>query len=180
MPTDMESDEAVAEKRMILASFETRHRDQSVQEFMAAERRVAAARLAEEHAAARADAHRHNIEVARAAMAAAEQRLALADVVGGLATVAAERQRCEHQYPLSSFDALSQRLEERRTFTSFLEHAECRHREHVSEGSRRCREIVSRLRSDDGGGPSNAPPPPPSGASGADTIGGDSDEDILF
>jgi hypothetical protein len=63
---------------------------------MAAERRAAAARLAEEHAAARAEAHRRNIKAARAAMAAAEQRLTQADVARGLATVAAERQRCEH------------------------------------------------------------------------------------
>jgi hypothetical protein len=69
---------------------------------MAAEKRVAMARLVEEHAAARADAHRRNIEGVRAAMAVAEQRLAQADIVGGLATVAAERQ---HQYPLPSFDA---------------------------------------------------------------------------
>jgi hypothetical protein len=51
---------------------------------MAAERRAAAARLANEHDAARADAHRHNIKAARAAMAAAEQRLAQADVARGL------------------------------------------------------------------------------------------------
>jgi hypothetical protein len=94
---------------------------------MAAERRVAAARLAEDHAAARADAHRRNIEAARAAMAEAEQHLFRAGVTGGLATVAAERQRREHQYPLPSFDASAQREEERRNFTSFLKDAE-RHR----------------------------------------------------
>jgi hypothetical protein len=53
---------------------------------MVAERRAAAARLAEEHVAARADAHRRNIKAARAVMAAAEQRLTQADVAGGLAT----------------------------------------------------------------------------------------------
>jgi hypothetical protein len=42
---------------------------------MAAERRVTAARLADNHAAARTDAHHRNIKAARAAMAAAEQRL---------------------------------------------------------------------------------------------------------
>jgi hypothetical protein len=147
---------------------------------MAAERRASAARLAEEHAAARADAHRRNIEAARDAMAAAEQRLAQADMDGGLATVAAERQGHEHQYPLPSFDASAQRQEERRTFTSFLEDAERRHRERVSKESRRCPGLVSRCRSDDGAGPSNAPPPPPSGASGADAAGGDSDEDVIF
>jgi hypothetical protein len=57
---------------------------------MAAERRAAAARLAEDHAAARADTHRRNIEAARAAMAEAEQRPIRADVAGGLAMVAAE------------------------------------------------------------------------------------------
>jgi hypothetical protein len=95
------------------------------------------ARLADEHAAARADAHRRNIEGARAAMAVAEQRLTQTDVAGGLATVAVERQRCEHQYPLPSFDASAQREEERRTFISFLEDAERRRRERVS-GESRC------------------------------------------
>jgi hypothetical protein len=135
--------------------------------------------LAEDHAAVRADAHRHNIEAARAAMATAEQRVFQADVTEGLATVAAERQRCEHQYPLLSFDASSQREEERRTFTSFLENAERHRRERASEESRR-RGMVSRRRSDDGAGLSNAPPPPPSGPSGADAAGGHSDEDVLF
>jgi hypothetical protein len=92
MPTNAEAEEATVEQRAILASFEAYRRDPSTQELMATERRAAAARLAEEHAAARADAHRHNIEVARAAMAAAEQRLFQADMTGGLATVAAERQ----------------------------------------------------------------------------------------
>jgi hypothetical protein len=59
---------------------------------MAAKRRAALARLAEEHAAAHADAHRCNIEALRATMAAAEQRLFQADMTGGLATVVAERQ----------------------------------------------------------------------------------------
>jgi hypothetical protein len=36
-------------------------------------------------------------------MAEAEQRLARADVAEGLAMVAAERQRREHQYPLPLF-----------------------------------------------------------------------------
>jgi hypothetical protein len=147
---------------------------------MATERRVAAARLAEDHAAARADAHRRNIEAARAAMAEAEQHLFRADVTGGLATVAAERQRREHQYPLPSFDASAQREEERRTFTSFLKDAERHHRERAPEENRRRRGMVSRRRSDDGAGPSNAPPPPPSGASEADVAGGDFDEDHLF
>jgi hypothetical protein len=147
---------------------------------MSAERRAAAARLAEEHAAAHANAHRRNIKAARAAMAMAEQRLAQADVAGGLATVAAERQRRKHQYPLPSFDASAQREEERRTFTSFLEDAERRYRERVSEESRRHCGMVSRHRPDDGAGPSNAPPPPPSGASRADATGRDSNEDILF
>jgi hypothetical protein len=63
---------------------------------MAAERRATAARLAEDHAAACANAHCHNIEAARAAMAEAEQRLFRADVIGGLAMMAAECQRREH------------------------------------------------------------------------------------
>jgi hypothetical protein len=75
---------------------------------MAAERRAAAARLAEDHAAACADSHRRNIEAVRAAMAEAEQRFFRADVTGGLAMVVAERQRREHQYSLPFFDALAQ------------------------------------------------------------------------
>jgi hypothetical protein len=63
---------------------------------MVADRRATSARLAEELAAARADAHRRNIEVVRTAMAAVEQCLAQADIAGGLAMVAAERQRREH------------------------------------------------------------------------------------
>jgi hypothetical protein len=62
---------------------------------MAAERRATAARLAKDHAAVRADAHRRNIEAARAATAEVEQHLFRADVTGRLATVAAERQRRE-------------------------------------------------------------------------------------
>jgi hypothetical protein len=69
LPTEAEAKEAAAEQRAILASFETQRRDRSVQELMAAERRVAAARLVEDHAAARADAHRCNIKAARVAMA---------------------------------------------------------------------------------------------------------------
>jgi hypothetical protein len=64
------------EQRTILASFEMRRHDQSAQDFMAAERGTAAARMEDEHATVRADAHRCNIEAARAAMAVAEQCLA--------------------------------------------------------------------------------------------------------
>jgi hypothetical protein len=63
------------EQRAILASFEMQHRDRAAQELMAAERRAAAARLAEDHAATRTNAHRRNIEAARVALAEAEQRL---------------------------------------------------------------------------------------------------------
>jgi hypothetical protein len=117
-------EEATSEQRVILASFETQRRDRAAQELMAAERRAAAAMLAEDHAAARADTHHHNIEAARAAMAKAEKRLFWAYMAGGLATVAAERQRREHQYPLPSFDASARREEECCTLTSFLEEAE--------------------------------------------------------
>jgi hypothetical protein len=105
LPTDAEAEEAAAEQRAIIASFEMHRPDRAVQELMAAERRVAVARLAEDHTATRADAHRRNIEAARAAMAEAERRLFRADVAVGLAKVAAERQRREHQYPLPSFNA---------------------------------------------------------------------------
>jgi hypothetical protein len=66
---------------------------------MAAERQAAAARLADAHATAHADAHCRNIEVARATTAASEQRLAQADRAGGLTMVAAEHQHCKNQYP---------------------------------------------------------------------------------
>jgi hypothetical protein len=152
LPSDAEAEEATVEQRAILASFETQRHDQSAQELMSAERWAATARLAEDHAVDRADAHRRNIEAARAAMAAAERRLFQADMTGGLATVVAERQRCKHQYPVPVFDASAQREEERRTFTSFLEDAERHRRERVSKESRRRLGMVSRRRSDDGAG----------------------------
>jgi hypothetical protein len=71
----VEVEEAAAEQRAIVASFEMQRRDQAAQELMAAARRAAAARLAEVHTTARADTHRRNIEAARAAMAEAERRL---------------------------------------------------------------------------------------------------------
>jgi hypothetical protein len=108
LPTDAEADEPATEQRAIVVSFETQHRDRAAQELMAAERRAAAARLAEDHAAARADTHRRNIEAARDTMAEAERRLFRADVAVGLAKVAAERQRREHQYLLPSFNASAQ------------------------------------------------------------------------
>jgi hypothetical protein len=86
---DTESEEATVEQRAILVLFTKRRHDQLAQEFKAAERRAATARLADEPAAARADTHHRNIKAARAAIAAAEKRLAQADV--GLATVAVER-----------------------------------------------------------------------------------------
>jgi hypothetical protein len=108
LPTDTEPEEAAAEQRAIVVSFETQGRDRAVQELMAAERRAIVARLAEDHTAARADAHRRNIEAARAAMAEAERHLFRADVAVGLAKMAAEHQRHEHQYPLPSFNASAQ------------------------------------------------------------------------
>jgi hypothetical protein len=84
-------------------------RDRAAQELMAAERRAVAARMVEDHTAAHTDAHHRNIEAARAAMAEADRRLFWADVAVGLAKVAAECQRREHQYPLPSFNASAQR-----------------------------------------------------------------------
>jgi hypothetical protein len=71
-------------------------RDRVAQELMAAERRAAVARLAEDHATARADAHRCNIEAVRAVMAEAERGLFQVDMAGGLTKVAVELQRREH------------------------------------------------------------------------------------
>jgi hypothetical protein len=53
-----------------------RRRDEAADQFMHDERMEAAARLAEDHAAARASAHRRNLEAAKAA---AEQCLTEAD-----------------------------------------------------------------------------------------------------
>jgi hypothetical protein len=91
---------------------------------MATERRTTAVRLVKDHTATHANAHRRNIEAARAAMAEAERCLFRADVVIGLAKVAAECQRREHQYPLPSINALAQRAQEHHTFISCLEEAE--------------------------------------------------------
>jgi hypothetical protein len=55
---DAEAEEAAAEQRAILASFETWRRNETAQRFMVAERRAATARLADAHATARAYAHR--------------------------------------------------------------------------------------------------------------------------
>jgi hypothetical protein len=129
---------------------------------MAVERRVAAARLAEDHTATRADAHRRNIEAARAVMVEAERRLFREDVAIGLTNVAAERQCREHQYPLPSFNASAQRAYERRTFISFLKEAKRDCSQHAAEDNRRCRGMVSGRLSDNGAGPSNASPPAPS------------------
>jgi hypothetical protein len=165
LPTDAEAEEAAAEQRAVIASFETQHRDWAAQELMAAERRAAAARLAEDHTAACADAHRRNIEAARAAMAEAERCLFRADVAVGLAKMAAERQRREHQYPLPSFNASAQRAQERHTFISSLEEAKRDRSQRAAEENCRRRGMVSDRLSDDGAGPSNASPPAPSAAS---------------
>jgi hypothetical protein len=162
---DAEAEEAATEQRAIVASFEMQHRDWAAQELMAAERRAAAIRLAEDHTAARADAHRCNIEAARAAMAKAERCLFRADVAIGLVKVAAKRQRREHQYPLPSFNASAQRAHERRTFISSLEEAKRDRSQPAAEENRRRRGMVSSRLSDDGVGPSNASPPAPSAAS---------------
>jgi hypothetical protein len=147
---------------------------------MAAERRAAVARLAEDHATARADAHCRNIKAARATMAEAERRLFRVDVAGGLTKVAIESQRCEHQYPLPSFNASAQRAQEHRIFTSFLEEAEHERRQRAAEENHHRRGMVFGRISDDGAGPSNASPPAPSAASVVDAAGEDSDEDHLF
>jgi hypothetical protein len=147
---------------------------------MATEIRAAAARLAEDHAAARADAHRRNIKASRVAMAGAHRCLFQADVAGGLAMVAAERQHREHQYPHPSFNVSAQRAQERCIFTSFLEEAERERRQRATEENHRYHGMVSSRLSDDGAEPSNASPPGASAASVADAAGEDSDEDHLF
>jgi hypothetical protein len=164
LPTDAEAEEAAAEQRAIVALFETQHRDWAAQELMAAERRVVVVRLVEDHTAARTDAHRCNIEPARAAMAEADRRLFRADVAVGIAKVVAERQRREHQYPLPSFNASAQRAQERCTFISSLEEAE-HDRSQCAVENRHRRGMVSGRLSDDGAGPSNTSPPAPSAAS---------------
>jgi hypothetical protein len=165
LPTDAEAEEAAAEQRAIVALFETQRRDRVAQELMAAERRVVAERLAEDHAVTRADAHCHNIEAARAAMVEAERGLFRADMARGLAKVAAERQRHEHQYPLPSFNPSVQRAHEHRVFTSFLKEAERERRQRAAEEYHHLRGMVFDRLSDDRAGPSNASPPAPSAAS---------------
>jgi hypothetical protein len=46
LPDDGEAEEAAAEKRALMASFETKRHDDSAPHFMVAERKAAAARLA--------------------------------------------------------------------------------------------------------------------------------------
>jgi hypothetical protein len=168
------------EQRVIVASFEMQRRDRAAQELMAAKRRAAAARMAEDHTAARADVHRRNIKAARAAMAEAERRLFWVDVAIGLAKVAAERQRREHQYPLPSFNASAQQAQKRRTFVSSLEEAERDRSQHAAKENCHRRGMVSTRLSDDGAGLSNASPPAPSAASVNFAAGEDSDEEQFF
>jgi hypothetical protein len=86
----------------------------------------------------------------------------------GLAKVAAERQRREHQYPLPSFNASAQRAQraqEHHTFISSLEEVEHDRSQCAAEENHHHRGMVSGRLSDDGAGPSNASPPAPSAAS---------------
>jgi hypothetical protein len=72
---DEEDDEFFAGLLDDDVSVKCQHRNEAARHFMVAERRAATERVAEAHAATRAIAHRRNIEVAGAAMAAAEQCL---------------------------------------------------------------------------------------------------------
>jgi hypothetical protein len=73
--------------------------------------------------------------------------------------------------------AWQEREEDQRTFTSFLEDAERRRREWVTEERQHRHGMVYRPhRSDDGAGLSNAP----SGASGVDATDEDSEDVVLF
>jgi hypothetical protein len=69
LPDGDEAEEAAAEQRELLASFETQRCDAAARQFMVVERRAAAERVAEARAAACATAHRRNVVPARAAMA---------------------------------------------------------------------------------------------------------------
>jgi hypothetical protein len=168
-------EEAAAEQRAILSSFETRRRDQSAQQFMVVERRAAAARLADEQAVAHTVGHRCNIEAAWATMAAAEQRLAQVDRAGdGGGGAPMTRAVVPSSFLRFGGPAIGgtpdiHLLPRGRRASPSLG---------VAEESHRGRGMVPRW-SDDGAGPANAPPPP-SGASGADAAGDDSDEDVLF
>jgi hypothetical protein len=102
LPDDGEAEEAAIEQRSLLVSFETQFRDEVARQFMVAERRATAKRVAEAQAAARSAAHRRNIEAARAAMAVNERHLNEHDRRGALAAVAEAQQRNESQYPLPS------------------------------------------------------------------------------
>jgi hypothetical protein len=71
---DREAEEAAAERRALVASFETKRCDESARWFMLTERRAPAARLAAAQQAARQSAHRRNMAAAIEEMAAAERR----------------------------------------------------------------------------------------------------------
>jgi hypothetical protein len=80
--------------------------------------------VAEAQRTARATAHRRNIEAARAA------------------SVAEVRNRHGSQYTLSSYPPWQQRVDEQRTFTSFLGDTERRRRERVTEERHRRRVML--------------------------------------
>jgi hypothetical protein len=68
----MEGEEAAAEQRALLASFETKRRDKTARKFIHTERREATVRVAATtQEGARHEVHRQNMAVARAAV---EQR----------------------------------------------------------------------------------------------------------
>jgi hypothetical protein len=113
-------------------------------------------------------------------MAEAKRRLFRADVAVGLAKVAVEHQRREHQYPLPSFNTSAQQAQECRTFISSLEEAEHDRSQRAAEENRHRRGMVSGRLSDDGAGPSNALSPAPSAASVNFAAGEDSNEDHIF
>jgi hypothetical protein len=88
LPDDSEAEEAATEQRALLASFETRRRDEAARHFLVSERRVAVERVAEAQATARALDHRCNVEAARAMT---EQRLNEEDRRGALAEALVRR-----------------------------------------------------------------------------------------
>jgi hypothetical protein len=121
LPDDGEAEEATAEQRALLASFEMKRRDEAARQFMVAERRVAADRVT------------------------AEQCLKEADQRGAMA-----RQRRDGQYPLASFEPWQERTEDRETFTDYLEDA-ARCRLQVREDRQRRRQQANRRSDDGAG-----------------------------
>jgi hypothetical protein len=151
---DTEAKEASTEQRVLIASFETQHRNESVRHFMVAERRAAAARVAAVLVSARQLSHYRNMAVAREEMVAEWWREEQEDRPGAEATKAIASQCHDSQYPLRSYQPLQLHEDDRRTFTGFLKAVERCRRQTTLEDRQRHQQMA-KGRSDVGHGPSD-------------------------